>query len=217
MVIGLNEVRDRASLSLSRMSSVVEETLQMAVQALRTQDHELARKVIDQDDIIDNYQIVIEEEVARMATYESPTAMEYRRQVALIKIAGDLERIGDYATNIAETVLKLKNEKFIKPIVHIPQLSSLAVTMLSTALKAFVERNSDLAEAVCKRDDEADELYEHISAELGRVIGLGVDQQGGRQALLLLLVAEWLERAADHATNIGEETVYVVTGKRIKY
>lgn len=189
----------------------------MAVQALRTQDSELARKVIEQDDIIDNYQIVIEEEVARMASYEPPTAMEHRRQIALIKIAGDLERIGDYATNIAETVLKLKNEKFIKPLIHIPQLSSLAVTMLTTALKAFVERDSDLAEAVCKRDDEADELYEDISAELSRVIGGGVDQQNGRQALLLLLVAEWLERAADHATNIGEETVYVVTGKRIKY
>lgn len=217
MVVNLNEVRDRLPISLQKMGAVVEETLQMAVQALRNQDAEMARKVIEQDDIIDNYQIVIEEETARQSAYEPSTAMEHRRHMAIIKIATDLERIGDYATNIAETVLKLRNEKFIKPLVHIPQLSALAVHMLTTALKAFVERDSDLAEAVCKRDDEADNLYDEISSELIRIIGSGVDQQNGRQAILLLLVAEWLERAADHATNIGEETVYIVTGKRIKY
>lgn len=217
MVVNLSEARDRAPNSLLKMGAVVQETMQMAVQALKNQDVELARKVIEQDDIIDNYQVVIEEEIARLATYELPTAMEQRRRVALIKMAGDLERIGDYATNIAEVVLRLKNEPFIKPLVHIPQLSALAVTMLNTALKAFVDRDSDLAEAVCHRDDEADDLYDEISAELIHIVGNGVDQQSARQAMLLLLIAEWLERTADHATNIGEETVFIVTGKRVKY
>jgi phosphate transport system protein len=219
MVISLNgeNIKDRASASLLKMGEAARETLQLAVQALRNQDAELARKVMEQDDVIDNYQIVIEEEVSRLAAYEPATSMEYKRQMAMVKIASDLERIGDYASNIASVVLKIKNDPLIKPLIHIPQLAALAIQMLSAALQAFIEWNSDLAEAVCKRDDEADDLYELISEELVTIVGSGVSQKEVNQAIWLLQVAEWLERAADHATNIGEETVHIVTGKRIKY
>jgi phosphate transport system protein len=91
------------------------------------------------------------------------------------------------------------------------------MSMVSTVLKAFVEKNADLAEAVCKKDDEADDIYEQICDELVQIISHDSDNNKAYQASQFLLIAEWLERAGDHATNIGEETIYILTGKRVKY
>ncbi len=208
---------DRIEQDLLKMGSLVEETIKMAIQALREQNGELALQVIERDDLIDNLQIVIEEELERKTLNIIPNGFELRRDFATIKIANDLERIGDFATNIAELVLELKNQKYLKPLVHIPQLSVLVMNMVSTVLKAFVEKNIDLAEAVCKKDDEADDMYEEICDELIRIIGNESDHDKAYQAARFLLIAEWLERAADHTTNIGEETIYILTGKRVKY
>jgi phosphate transport system protein len=208
---------ERVEQDLLKMGNLVEETMRLAILALREQNAELALQVIERDDLIDNLQIVIEEEIERVALNAPPKGFDLRRDFATIKIANDLERIGDYATNIAETVLELKNEKYIKPLVHIPQLATLAMNMVSTVLKAFVEKNVDLAEAVCKRDDEADDIYEELCDELVHIISSESDHNKAYQASRFLLIAEWLERAADHSTNIGEETIYILTGKRVKY
>lgn len=211
------DVSQKLEQDLLKMGNMVEETMRMAIQALRDQNPEVAIIVIERDDLIDNLQIVIEEEIERCAVGNHSTGFELRRSFATIKIVNDLERIGDYATNIAEIVLELKNEKYLKPLVHIPQLASLAMSMVTTVLKAFIEKNPDLAEAVCRRDDEADDIYEEIREELVRIIGIESNPQKAYQASRFLLIAEWLERTADHATNIGEETIYILTGKRVKY
>jgi phosphate transport system protein len=213
----VSQTMERVEQDLLKMGNLVEETMRMAIQALREQNMELALHVIEQDDLIDNLQIVIEEEIERATLSAAPKGFNLRRDFATIKIVNDLERIGDYATNIAETVLELKNEKYIKPLVHIPQMATLAMIMVSTVLKAFVEQNVDLAEAVCKRDDEADDIYEEICDELVHIISSESDHNKAYQASRFLLIAEWLERAADHATNIGEETIYILTGKRVKF
>jgi phosphate transport system protein len=210
-------VSEKLEQDLLKMGNLVEETMKMAIQALRDQNPEMAIMVIERDDLIDNLQIVIEEEIERSAMENHPMGFELRRDFATIKIVNDLERIGDYATNIAEIVLELKNEQYLKPLVHIPQLASLAMNMVTTVLKAFIEKNPDLAEAVCRRDDEADDIYEEIREELIKIIGSESNPQKAYQASRFLLIAEWLERAADHATNIGEETIYIFTGKRVKY
>ncbi len=208
---------ERIEQDLLKMGNLVEETIKMAIQALREQNGDLALQVIERDDLIDNMQIVIEEELERKTINSIPKGFELRRDFATIKIVNDLERIGDFATNIAELVLELKNKKYMKPLVHIPQMSVLVINMVSTVLKAFVEKNIDLAEAVCKKDDEADDMYEEICDELIRIIGNEPDHDKAYQAARFLLIAEWLERAADHTTNIGEETIYIITGKRVKY
>ncbi|HBE77312.1 MAG TPA: phosphate transport system regulatory protein PhoU [Firmicutes bacterium] len=212
-----NHTMDRVEQDLLKMGAMVEETMRMAIQALRDQDAELALKVIERDDLIDNLQIVIEEEIERAALNAPLKGLELRRDFATVKIVTDLERIGDYASNIAEVVLELKNQTYIKPLVHIPQIAALTMSMVSTVLKAFVERNADLAEAVCKRDDEADDMYEQICDELVSIISHDSDHNKAYQASQFLLIAEWLERAGDHATNIGEETIHILTGKRVKY
>ena len=202
---------------LLKMGSLVEETMKMAIQALRDQNAELARIVIERDDFIDNLQIVIEEEIEQVVMKAPQIGFDLKRDFATIKIVNDLERIGDYATNIAEVVLELKNETYLKPLVHIPQLAMLSMNMVSTVLKAFIDKDVDLAEAVCRKDEEADNLYDEICEELIKIIGQESDPQKAYQASRFLLIAEWLERAADHATNIGEETIYIITGKRVKY
>lgn len=213
----LANIAEKSERDLLKMGNLVEETMKMAIQALRDQNAEMALVVIERDDLIDNLQIVIEEEIERIAMETHPIGFELRRDFTTIKIVNDLERIGDYATNIAEVVLELKNEQYLKPLVHIPQLAALAMNMVTTVLKAFIEKNPDLAEAVCHRDDEADDIYEEICEELIRIIGHESSPQKAYQASRFLLIAEWLERTADHATNIGEEIIYILTGKRVKY
>jgi len=207
-----------AEQDLLRMGALVEETMRDAIKSLRDQNVDLARAVIERDDLIDNLQIVIEEETERVVSQRPPKGFDIRRVFTTIKIVNDLERIGDYATNIAEVVLELKNEKYVKPLIHIPQLAALAMSMTSTVLKAYIERNVDLAEAVCRRDEEADNLYAAICEELIKILGnKETDTRIATQVSRFFLIAEWLERTADHATNIGEETIYILTGKRVKY
>jgi phosphate transport system protein len=208
---------EKIELDLLKMGSLVEATMKKAIQALRDQDGDIARHVIEQDDLIDNLQIVIEEEIERIVSKIPQIGFDLRRDFTTIKIVNDLERIGDYATNIAEVVLELKTEKYIKPLVHIPQLAGLAMSMVSTVLKAFVDKNADLAEAVCRKDEEADNLYAEIQDELIKILTKNTNPQVSYQASRFLLIAEWMERTADHATNIGEEIIYILTGKRVKY
>lgn len=208
---------EKVEQDLLKMANLAQEIMKMAIEALRDQNVDLARIVIEKDDQIDNMEIVIQEEIERQATMATRAGFDVRRELGTIKIAGDLERIGDYATNIAEVVLELKNEQYMKPLVHIPQLANLAMNMVSTVLKAFIDKNPDLAEAVCRKDEEADNLHAEICEELIRIIGKEADPHKAYQASRFLMVAEWLERTADHTTNIGEETIYITTGKRVKY
>lgn len=207
---------DKVEKHLLKMGDLAQEIMKLAIEALRDHDVDLARTIIEKDDQIDNLEIVVQEEIERLAS-RARVGFDIRRELAVIKIARDLERIGDYATNIAEVVLELKSEQYLKPLVHIPQLASLAMNMVATVLKAFIDKNPDLAEAVCRKDEEADNLHAEICDELVRIIGKEADPRKAYQASRFLLIAEWLERTADHTTNIGEETIYITTGKRVKY
>ena len=208
---------DRIISELLKMGQNAEDYIDDTVQALRTKDIEAAKELITRDDIIDSSLIVIEDSLVRLAGIKRMLPKDARTHLAIAKIAGDLERIGDYATNIAEVVLLLKIEAYIKPLVHIPELSDVALSMLHTALKAFINQDVDLADAVCRKDDQADDLLSEIEAELMELVGRGVNSNQANQAYALITVARHLERVADLATNISEETIYMVTGNRVKY
>ena len=208
---------ERVEQDLMRMGHLAEEIMRKAIQSLREQDVELARSVILQDDLVDNLQLVVEEELEQAIAQLTSAGFEMRRHLATLKIAADLERIADYATCIAEVVLELKKASLVEPLVHIPQLATLTMNMMTTVLKAFIEKNADLAEAVCRKDEEADNLYEVISQELVKFIEQETNPQTAFRLSRLILIAEWLERAADLTTDIGEETIYMLTGKRVRY
>ncbi len=202
---------------ISDMSEVAEEMLQDVIKALDNKDIELAKSVINRDDVLDNYQITVEEEVARLLVLNKPLIRDSWFSIALVKIAGDLERVGDLATNIAEIVLELKNEEFLQPLVMIPELADIVSDMLDAVLEAFVTKNADLAEAVCKRDERVDNIFDRIYDRGLQLINKSKGKSNINQIILFTNVAKSLERIGDHATNIGEETIYLVTGKRVKY
>lgn len=201
---------------LLKMGETVQQTVRRAIQSLKDRDENLALEVINQDDIIDNCLVVMEEKVA-LAMANEPTPKEIRALLSAAKIANNLERVADYSTNIAEIALEFKREEHIKPLVHIPHLSRVALNMLDVSLQAFVNNDSDLAEAVCKKDDEADNLNEEIHRELVQMMENNSDPRIIRQSLRFILVSRYLERIADHATNIGEETILIATGKRVQF
>lgn len=208
---------DHVQADLLKMGEMAEHTIRNAVDALKNHDAAKAREIIGSDDLIDNQQIVVEEGAIRLLGFDCRLTSDLRRIIAFVKIANDLERIGDYACNIAEITLELRAEEYIKPLIHIPMLADIALRMLNSSLKAFVTCDAGLAEAVCKRDDEADELCLHIASELRELLMSDPNDRTISQVPKLLSIAEYLERVADHATNIAEQTVFICTGKRVRY
>lgn len=200
-----------------KMGEEVKNIVKRSLNALVKKDAQEALDIISYDDIIDNQLIVVEDKATQILADRNPTGQELRRCLSMLKIAISLERIADLATNIAERTLEMKNEEFIKPLIHIPKLAELAVNMLDVSLKAYVENNPDLAEAVCKKDEEADNLYDELYQELMGIMTKAEELSFTRQAILLLLIGGYFERIADYATNIGEEAILINTGKRVKF
>ncbi len=202
---------------LLKMGSMVEETIFLAVDSLAKQDLEQAQKIIDGDDPIDDLSHKIEDDCIRLIALQQPIAKDLRVITTALKTASDLERIADHATNIAEINLRIGKEKLIKPLVDIPKMTRMVETMIRNSLKAFVDRDVDLAKETCRNDDQIDEIYVALFNELSDIIMSGQDSSRSKQALNLLFVARYLERVGDHATNIGERVIYLVTGHTERY
>ncbi len=209
--------REQLLSDLSDMSEVAEDMLQKVIKALDKIDTDTAKDIINRDDILDNYKITIEEEVSRLLTLDQPLASDTWFCIAMVKIAGDLERIGDHATNIAEILLELKHDGIMSPLVMIPELADLVTDMLDVVLESFSTRNADLAEAACRMDEKADHLYEEIYYKGIKMMTDKEDKKTIKRVVKHINLAKSLERVGDHATNIGEETIFIVTGKRVKY
>ena len=209
--------REQLLSDLSDMSEVAEEMLQNVIKAMDDLNVEKAHEIIERDDVLDNYLITIEEEVSRLLTLDQPLASDTWFSIAMIKIANDLERIGDQATNIAEILLELKHDGIMKPLVMIPELADIVTDMLDVVLESFSTRNADLAEAACRMDEKADNLYEDIYHKAVKMISKKEDREEVKQIVQHINLAKSLERVGDHATNIGEETIFISTGKRVKY
>jgi phosphate transport system protein len=202
---------------LLKMGSMVEEAIHLAVESLAKQSQNLARQIIDGDDAIDNLTERIEEECIRLIALQQPLARDLRVVTTVWRIAADLERIADHATNIAEITERIGTEPLIKPLYDIPKMAELAEGMVRNSLQAFVERDVAAAKANCLQDDQVDRLYESILNELTDFILKDANRSQVVQSMNLLFVARYLERVADHATNIGERVIYLVTGQHERY
>lgn len=200
-----------------RMGSMVEEAIHLAVQALSKQDLALAKKIIDGDDLIDDLSDRIEADCIRMIALQQPLARDLRIVTTVLKTVTDLERIADHATNIAEITQRIGTDPLIKPLVDIPKMAAMVEGMVRDSLKAFVDRDVEFAKETCLKDDEVDKVYEDLFMEVTGLVAAGGDSRQVVQALNLLFAARFLERVGDHATNIGERTIYLVTGKKEKY
>jgi phosphate transport system protein len=195
------------------MGAMTKEAIIKATASLQNKDIILAQEVIDTDDIIDDKMQAIEEACIRMIATQQPVATDLRKIEAGIKTVLDLERIADYAEDIAEITIHLRDEELIKPLIDIPKMAQIAQLMLDKALDAYVMGDSVKAEKIGEWDDQIDDLYRAIGDELVTVIQQ--DTSTAKQALQLMLAAKYMERIGDHITNIAENAVYIATGERV--
>lgn len=194
-----------------RMGQLVTEMIDRAVLSLARQDVELARQVIAADDEIDKLLIDIEVRSLQLMALQQPMARDLRAVGTGMKLVTDLERIADHATDIAEVTIKLEGQPLAKPLVDIPRMASLTQEMVREALDAYLKQDEAAARAMIEKDHEIDRLYRAIFDELVEL--MQKNPSIVMQATYLLHVALWLERIGDHATNLGEWTIYQRTGQ----
>ena len=197
------------------MSGAAEAALGLAVEALLSRDHDKAQQVILSDRSIDKREVEIEEQCIGLLALQQPMARDLRFLTAALKIANDLERVGDHAVNIAQSAERLSQARPITPEPEIVEMARLTRLMLSDAIDAFIKGDAVVAREICRRDDLVDALNRSVfrillthMMEDPHVIGSGME---------LFLVSRNLERVADLATNIAEDVVFLVEGKSIKH
>ncbi len=202
----------RLQQEILRMGALVEEQMARAIQSLTDQNLELADQVVADDDRVDDLEINIERRCLTLLALQQPLAGDLRTVSTALKIITDLERMADHAVDIAKVTRRIASEPLVKPLVDIPRMATLAAHMVRSALNAYVARDIDMALSMIRMDDEVDQLYRVIFDDLIEIMRR--DAQSSFQSTHLLFVANYLERIADHATNLGEWVVYMVTGER---
>lgn len=208
---GLRQLKTR----LLAMAALVEDRMQLAVQALVDRRAELADRVIVGDAEINELQVEIDDRCLTILALQNPKATDLRTVAAAMKINADLERIGDQAVNIAEHALKLVRLPILKPLIDIPRMAGMAAAMTRDSLDAFAQRDAALARRVLAQDDEVDALKDQLFREL--LTYMMADTGTIERALALLLVSRCLERIADHATNIAEDTIFMVEATDVRH
>ena len=198
-----------------KMGSFVEDAIRKSIKALVERDKDLAIAVIDGDAIVNNFDVEIEELCIRFLALWQPTGSNLRFVTTAIKIITDIERIGDMAVDTCERAVEMLDEPPLKPYIDIPRMAEAAQKMLKDSLDAFVAKDADLAMRVCESDDFVDNLNQQIFNEL--LLYMLKDPKNIARAVRLTYIAKYLERIADHATNIAEMVVYMVKGKVIRH
>lgn len=198
---------------LTIMGRKVGKQISEAIISLVNQDIELANQVINNDDEIDSMQTDIEDRCIRLIAKEQPIATDLRGIFTMIKIVTDLERMADHAVDIARITKQLAGEKYIKALIDIPRMGDIVQEMIENSLKAYIDRNQELAYDVCKRDDAVDDIYKQVFSEL--LLLMVENPKVAPQATRFLFICKYLERVADHTTNICEWTIYLISGKKI--
>ncbi|TCP57822.1 phosphate transport system protein [Tumebacillus sp. BK434] len=209
---GFHQSLEELQRDLLKMGVMVEEAIFLAVKSLAQVDESIARQVIAGDDKVNEMMVEIESSCLRLLALQQPMASDLRVIGTAMKIVTDLERIGDHAVDIAKTTLRLQGEKLLKPLVDTPRMADMTKDMLRDALNSYVKKDLEIARALAQKDDAVDALFKQIFLELEEM--MQADPANVRQAVMLLMVCRMLERIADHATNIGEWVIYMISGVR---
>ncbi|MEW6675631.1 MAG: phosphate signaling complex protein PhoU [Nitrospirota bacterium] len=198
-----------------KLGSMVENAIQDSVRSLVERDSNLAREVIKKDHQINALEVEIDEECIRLIALRQPKAGDLRFITTTMKIITDLERMGDLAEDICERAIELNEEPQLKPYIDIPRMAEVAQGMVRDSLDAFVRGCTKLPYEVIKRDDEVDNLTVQVFNEL--LFYMIQDSHTVSRAVKLTYISKYLERIADHATNIAEMVIYMVEGKIIRH
>lgn len=207
----LSNLRD----DILSMGGLVEDQIHKAVHSLVNRDSNLAETIIERDHEVNQLDVDIDDLCIRLLALHQPAAKDLRLITTALKITTDLERIGDMAVNICERALELNREPQLKPYIDIPRMAHISQQMIRESLDAFVREDTDLALKVCKDDQEVDDLNSQIFRE--SISFMISDPQTINRAVKITSISKYLERIADHATNIGEMVVFMVKGKSIRH
>lgn len=201
--------------NLLRLGSVVEEMVDGAIAALVDQNTVLAHNVVDRDDEADHLDLAIETECMNLLALQQPMSKDLRLIGTVMKAISDLERIGDYSVDIAKVAIRLAGRPYFKPLVDIPRMGQLVKKMVRDTLRAFVERDLDAVQRICTTDDDqVDAMNNRLFDELLAAMQARPDVVV--QAAYFLLITRFLERIADHCTNIAERIHYMETGELVE-
>lgn len=198
-----------------RMGGLCEEAITNSMKALTLRDAVLARATIARDHAINRLEVEIDEQCIELLALRQPAAGDLRLIITGLKISTDLERIGDLSVNLCERTLDLLEVPPLKPLIDLPRMAQKAMSMVHDSLDAYVMRDAELAQSVAARDDEVDEMNEQVFREL--LTYMLEDNANISRALALGMVGRYLERIADHATNISHMVIYLVKGKDIRH
>jgi phosphate transport system protein len=201
--------------TLLAMGALVEDQIRRVMRALVERDDALAREVIERDRDVNAYDVGVDEKCVELLALHQPAAGDLRFVTTAMKIVTDLERIGDQAVNIAQRALELNAEPQLKPYIDLPRMAEQAQRMVRASLDAFVARDTALARRVCADDRPVDALNHQIFREL--LTYMMSDPTTIPRAIRLMLIARFLERVADHATNIAEMVVYMVESRMVRH
>lgn len=210
-----HEELDHLKQTLLAMGALVEDQIRRSMRALIDRDDVLAKNVIERDREVNAYDVEVDEKCVELLALHQPTAGDLRFLTTAMKIVTDLERIGDQAVNIAQRVLELNLEPQLKPYIDLPRMADAAQRMVKESLDAFVARDTELARRVCAEDAHVDGLNHQIFREL--LTFMMEDAKTIPRAIRLILIARFLERVADHATNIAEMVIYLVDSKMVRH
>ena len=198
-----------------QMGALVEEQIEGSIKALVDRDVELASRVIERDSVVNRFDVEIDERCIRLLALQAPTAGDLRFVTTAMKISTELERMSDLAENICERVIELNEEPQLKPYIDIPRMANWAMRMVRECLDAFVRSDAALARKVCADDDFVDNLTHQLFREL---LSFMIENPGTiSRAIRLTFIGKYIERIADHATNISELVIYMVEGKIIRH
>lgn len=201
--------------TLLAMGGLVEDQIRRVMRALLERDDALAQEVIERDQQVNAYDVEVDETCVSLLALHQPAAGDLRFITTAMKIVTDLERMGDQAVNIAQRVLELNREPQLKPYIDLPRMAEKAQLMVKQSLDAFVARDTELARKVCAEDEEVDALKEQMFREL--LTFMMEDARTIPRAIRLILISRFIERVADHATNIAEMVIYLVDAKMVRH
>ena len=207
----LNHLKEK----LLRMAGLTEQAIANAIDALVKRDTALAEKTIREDKAINEVELEIDDLSLKLLALHQPMAADLRFITSAMRINIELERIGDLAVNIAKRTLSLNQEPQLKPYIDLPRMAEITKKMVKEVLDAFVSGNPDLARAVCERDDQVDDLNDQVFR--GLLSYMLADPKTITRAVHLIIVSKFLERIADHATNIAEGVIFMVKARVIKH
>ncbi len=211
----LSQGIDQLHSQLLAMSGLVEQNIYRSVASLKDRDAALARQVLEDEALVNAMEIEVDEQATRLLALHQPVACDLRYLTAALKINTDLERMSDLATTIARRSLSLLEAPPVKPLIDIPAMAQLVQAMLAQSLRAFVDRDEELARQVLLADDAVDALRDSVTSELIELMKR--EPSAVEHGVDLIFIARSLERIADHATNIAEDVLFLVRGVDVRH